>query len=80
MMSQALGHRFEDGVTGLGRRTARVDGVVGLGTTPGAHCRGLVEDDIVAGLGMASRAWGWCLRGRRCHRLGSRKMAVRKGV
>jgi hypothetical protein len=47
---------------------------------PGAHCHGLVEDDVVAGSGMASRAWGRCLRGRRCHRLGSRKMVERKGV
>jgi hypothetical protein len=56
-----------------------VDGITGSGTTWGAQHHGLVEDDVVAGSETASQAWGWRLRGRRCYRLQSGKMAVRKG-
>jgi hypothetical protein len=47
---------------------------------PGAQCHGLMEDNVVAGLGMALLAWGQCLRGRRHHQHGSGKMATHKGL
>jgi hypothetical protein len=59
---------------------AWVSGIVGSGTVRGAQRRGLREDDVVAGSGMASRAWGQGLRCRRCHRLGSGKMVACKGL
>jgi hypothetical protein len=49
--------------------TARVDGVTGSGTASGAQHRGRREDNVVAGSGMASQAWGQRLCGRRRHRL-----------
>jgi hypothetical protein len=52
----------------------------GSGMPLGAQRRGFGEDDVVACSGTASQAWGWHLRGRRCHRLGSGKMAARKGA
>jgi hypothetical protein len=78
--SRALGHRGlgeDDGTAGPGM--ARVDGVVGLGMAHGAPCCRFGEEDLVAGSGMTSRAWGRCLRGRWHHRLGLGKMAVLKG-
>jgi hypothetical protein len=59
---------------------AWVDGVAGSRTTSGAQHRGLGEDNIVAGSGTTSRAWGRHMRGRRCHQLESGKMAARKGA
>jgi hypothetical protein len=59
---------------------ARVDGVVGLRMVPGAQRHRIMEDNIVVGLGTASRTWGRCLRGQRCHQLGSGKMAAHKGA
>jgi hypothetical protein len=70
------GLREDDDTTGPG--TVRVNGITGLGTTPGAQYHGPREDNVVVGSGIASQAWGWRLRGQRCHRLGSRKMAVHK--
>jgi hypothetical protein len=55
------------------------DGVVGSGTASGAQRHSLGEDNIVVGSGMASRAWGRRLHGRRCHRLGSGEMVSCKG-
>jgi hypothetical protein len=79
--SQALGHcglGADDGAAGPGM--VRVDGVVGSGTMLGAQRRGLKEDNVVVGSGMALRAWVRCMHGRRCQRLGSGKMVVRKGA
>jgi hypothetical protein len=50
----------------------------GSGTALGAQHRGLLDDDVVAGSGTSSWAWGWHQCGRRRHRLGSGKMAARK--
>jgi hypothetical protein len=63
------GLRVDDGTAGPG--TARVNGVVGSGMAHDAQCREIGEENVVAGLRMASRALGWCRHGRRCHRLGS---------
>jgi hypothetical protein len=57
-----------------------VHSVMGSGTVMGAHHHRLGEDDIVTDLGMASWAWGRCLRGQWHHRLGLGKMAERKGA
>jgi hypothetical protein len=46
----------------------------------GAQHRGLREDDVVAGSGTASRAWGQGMCCRLRHRLGSGKMVARKGL
>jgi hypothetical protein len=88
----AQGRRGFDGIAGSGRRGLREDdgsvdtgrvrviSIMGSGMVWGAQHRGLEEDDIVAGLGTTSLAWG---RGPRCpqrHWLGSRKMATRKGL
>jgi hypothetical protein len=60
-------HRLgeDDSTTGLG--TAWVDDVIGSRMARGAQCHGLREDKVVAGIGMASLAWGWRLRGRWHH-------------
>jgi hypothetical protein len=68
----------DDGTADPGR--AWVIGVTSLGTAWGAQHRGLGEDDIVVGLGTASQAWGQVLHCQWRHRLGSGKMAVRKGL
>jgi hypothetical protein len=73
-------HMLGEDDDAVGPGTARVDSVMGSGTAPGAQHHGLGEDNVVAGSGMVSRAWGWRLRGRWCHRLGSRKMAARRGA
>jgi hypothetical protein len=70
--------REDDGVAGL--RMAWVVGIVGSGMARGAQRCRLKEDDVVAGSGMASWTWGRGLCGRWHHRLGSGKMAVRKGL
>jgi hypothetical protein len=89
---QAQGRRRFDGVTGSGRRElreddgaadpgmARVIGVMGSGMTWGTQRRRLREDNVIAGLGTAAQAWGRGLRCRRCHWLGSGKLAARKGL
>jgi hypothetical protein len=59
---------------------AQVDGIVGSGMVWGAQHHRLGEDDVVAGSGIASQAWGWCLCGRRHHQVGLGKMAARKGA
>jgi hypothetical protein len=64
----------------VGAGMAWVDYVAGLGTAPGGQRHGLGEDNIVAGSRTTLRAWGWLLRGRRRHQLGSVKMAARKGA
>jgi hypothetical protein len=57
--SRALGRcRFGEDNCAMGPKTARVDGVMGSGTVPGAQCRGLVEDNVVAGSRTVSQAWG----------------------
>jgi hypothetical protein len=68
----------DDGAVGPG--ASWVDGITGLGTASGVQCRGLGDDNIVVGSGTTLRAWGWCLRSRWHHRLGSGKMAARKGA
>jgi hypothetical protein len=68
----------DDGAMGPGK--AWVIGVASSRTTQGAQHRGLGEDDVVAGSGMASRVWGQGLRGERHHRLGSGNMAACKGL
>jgi hypothetical protein len=73
---QRRGLGEDDGATGL--ETAQADGVVGSRTVWGAQHHGFKEDNIVAGLGIASQAWGRRLRGRWRHRLGSGKMVARK--
>jgi hypothetical protein len=57
----------------------QVDGVVGSGMASGAQRRGLGKDNVVAGSGMTSQAWGRCLRGQRCHRLRLGKVMECKG-
>jgi hypothetical protein len=59
---------------------ARAIGVPGSGMMRGAQRRRLREENIVVGLGTASRAWGQGLRYRRHHRLGSGKMVAHKGL
>jgi hypothetical protein len=61
-------------------RTARVIGVVGSGMAWVHSVTGFWEDDVVVGLRTASWAWGRGLCCRQCHRLGSGKMAARKGL
>jgi hypothetical protein len=67
-------HRLEEDDCVIGPGTAQVNNVVGLGTAPGALRGGLWEGNVVAGSGIALRAWGQHLCGRWHHRLGSGKM------
>jgi hypothetical protein len=55
-----------------------VDSIVGSRTSCGAQRHGLGVNDIVAGSGMASRAWGWRLCGQWHHWLRLGKMVTRK--
>jgi hypothetical protein len=64
----------------MGPGMAWVDDITGSGTTLGAQHHWHRLDDVVAGLGTASRAWGRCLHGRWRNQLGSGKMAVHKGA
>jgi hypothetical protein len=66
IVSQTLGQRGDD--------------ATGSGMAPGAQRHELGEDDVVAGSGTASWAWGRRLRGRWHHRLRSGKMETRKGA
>jgi hypothetical protein len=63
-----------------GGRWHGLDDITGLGMAHCAHHRGLREDDVVAGSGMAMRAWGRGLYCRWRHRLESGKMVVHKGL
>jgi hypothetical protein len=62
----------DDSAAGLGM--ARLGSIAGLGTAWGAQRHGLGEDNIFAGSRTTSQAWRWH------HRLGSGKMAMRKGA
>jgi hypothetical protein len=59
---------------------ALVVSITGSGMVRGAQGCGLGEDDVIAGPGMASRAWGRGLRCWRCHQLRSGMMAAHKGL
>jgi hypothetical protein len=59
---------------------SRFESVTGSGVVPGAQHHGIREDNVVAGSGTASQAWGRGLRDRRRHRLGSGKMTTHKGL
>jgi hypothetical protein len=89
---RAQGRRGFDGIMGserhgigedddaVGPGMAQVIGVVGSRMMRSAQHRELGEDDVVTGLGTASRAWGRGLHGRWRHWLGPGKMAVCKGL
>jgi hypothetical protein len=66
------GLREDDSAVGPGM--AWLGSIAGLGTAWGAQRHGLGEDNIFVGSRTASQAWGWH------HRLGSGKMATRKGA
>jgi hypothetical protein len=68
----------DDGTAGQG--TVLVNGVASSRMASGAQYRRLIEDNIVVGSGTSSQSWGWHLRGRRRHQLGSGKMVACKGA
>jgi hypothetical protein len=66
---------------GLGRMMAlRAQGQRRFDDIVGSRHHVIGEDNVLAGSGTMSWAWGWRLRGQRHHRLGSGKMAACKGL
>jgi hypothetical protein len=60
---RTMASRARGGRRCCGPGMAQVNGIMGSGTLPGEHRHGLWEDNVVAGLGMASHACRRCLRG-----------------